>query len=87
MRDKKTGLVDDLNDLKALAEAMRPGELTVISGSSDVGKTTLSLRIAQELVGPEADVAICLRRNADTGKCSYCMSRKVERSAEECLSR
>ena len=25
-----------------------------------------------------ADVAICLRRNADTGKCSYCMSRKVE---------
>ena len=33
------------------------------------------------------DVAICLRRNVDTGKCSYCMSRKVERSAEECLSR
>ena len=29
MRDKKTGLVDDLNDLKAFAEAMRPGELTV----------------------------------------------------------
>lgn len=46
MRDKKTGLVDDLNDLKAFAEAMRPGELTVISGASGVGKTTLALRIA-----------------------------------------
>ena len=56
MRDKKTGLVDDLNDLKAFAEAMRPGELTVISGASGVGKTTLALRIAQELVGPD-DVA------------------------------
>ena len=43
MRDKKTGLVDDLNDLKAFAEAMRPGELTVISGASGVGKTTLAL--------------------------------------------
>ena len=53
MRDKKTGLVDDLNDLKAFAEAMRPGELTVISGSSGVGKTTLALRIAQALVGPD----------------------------------
>ena len=53
MRDKKTGLVDDLNDLKAFAEAMRPGELTVISGASGVGKTTLSLRIAQELVGSD----------------------------------
>ena len=51
MRDKKTGLVDDLNDLKAFADAMRPGELTVISGASGVGKTTLALRIAQELVG------------------------------------
>ena len=51
MRDKKTGLVDDLNDLKAFAEAMRPGELSVISGSSGVGKTTLALRIAQALVG------------------------------------
>ena len=29
--------------------------------------------------GSAADVAICLRRNADTGKGSYCMSRKVER--------
>ena len=56
MRDKKTGLVDDLNDLKAFAEAMRSGELTVISGPSGVGKTTLALRIAQELVGPD-DVA------------------------------
>ena len=56
MRDKKTGLVDDLNDLKAFAEAMRPGKLTVISGSSGVGKTTLALRIAQALVGPD-DVA------------------------------
>ena len=53
MRDKKTGLVDDLNDLKAFAEAMRPGELTVISGASGVGKTTLALRIAQELVGSD----------------------------------
>ena len=53
MRDKKTGLLDDLNDLKAVAEAMRPGELTVISGSSGVGKTTLALRIAQALVGPD----------------------------------
>ena len=53
MRDKKTGLVDDLNDLKAFAGAMRPGELTVISGSSGVGKTTLALRIAQALVGPD----------------------------------
>lgn len=26
-----------------------------------------------------ADVAICLRRNPETGKGSYCMSRKVER--------
>lgn len=60
MRDKKTGLVDDLNDLKAFAEAMRPGELTVISGSSGVGKTTLALRIAQALVGEESD--------AETGK-------------------
>ena len=51
MRDKKTGLVDDLNDLKAFADAMKPGELTVISGASGVGKTTLALRIAQELVG------------------------------------
>ena len=25
-----------------------------------------------------ADVAICLRRNVETGKGSYCMSRKVE---------
>lgn len=53
MRDKRTGLVDDLNDLKAFAEAMRPGELTVISGASGVGKTTLALRIAQELVGSD----------------------------------
>ena len=53
MRDKKTGLVDDLNDLKAFAGAMRPGELTVISGSSGVGKTMLALRIAQALVGPD----------------------------------
>ena len=53
MRDKKTGLVDDLNDLKAFAEAMKPGELTVISGASSVGKTTLALRIAQALVGPD----------------------------------
>ena len=53
MSDKKTGLVDDLNDLKAFAEAMRPGELTVISGASGVGKTTLALRIAQELVGSD----------------------------------
>lgn len=51
MRDKNIGLVDDLNDLKAFAEAMRPGELTVISGASGVGKTTLAMRIAQELVG------------------------------------
>ena len=51
MRDIKTGLVDDLNDLKAFADAMKPGELTVISGASGVGKTTLALRIAQELVG------------------------------------
>ena len=54
MRDKKTGLVDDLNDLKAFADAMKPGELTVISGASGVGKTTLALRIAQELVGPDS---------------------------------
>ena len=53
MRDKTTGLVDDLNDLKAFAEAMKPGELTVISGASGVGKTTLALRIAQALVGPD----------------------------------
>ena len=53
MRDKNIGLVDDLNDLKAFAEAMRPGELTVISGASGVGKTTLALRIAQALVGPD----------------------------------
>ena len=54
MRDKKTGLVDDLNDLKAFADAMKSGELTVISGASGVGKTTLALRIAQELVGPDS---------------------------------
>lgn len=53
MRDKTTGLVDDLNDLKAFAEAMKPGELTVISGASGDGKTTLALRIAQALVGPD----------------------------------
>ena len=53
MRDKTTGLVDDLNDLKTFAEAMKPGELTVISGASGVGKTTLALRIAQALVGPD----------------------------------
>ena len=53
MRGKKTGLVDDLNDLKAFAEAMKPGELTVISGASGVGKTTLALRIAQALFGPD----------------------------------
>ena len=53
MRDKKTGLVDDLNDLKSFAEAMKPGELTVISGASGVGKTTLALRLAQALVGPD----------------------------------
>ena len=60
MRDKKTGLVDDLNDLKAFAEAMRPGELMMISGAPGVGKTTLALRIAQALVGEESD--------AETGK-------------------
>ena len=53
MRDKTIGLVDDLNDLKTFAEAMKPGELTVISGASGVGKTTLALRIAQALVGPD----------------------------------
>ena len=53
MRDKTTGLVDDLNDLKSFAEAMKPGELTVISGASGVGKTTLAVRIAQALVGPD----------------------------------
>lgn len=53
MRDKRMGLVDDLNDLAAFADAMKPGELTVISGDSGVGKTTLALRIAQELVGPD----------------------------------
>ena len=63
MRDKKTGLVDDLNDLKAFAEAMKPGELTVISGASGVGKTTLALRIAQELVGPgEANEGAGMKR-------------------------
>lgn len=30
-------------------------------------------------LGNAADVAICLRRNVNTGKVSYCMSRKVER--------
>ena len=54
MRDKRMGLVDDLNDLAAFADAMKPGELTVISGASGVGKTTLALRIAQELVGPDS---------------------------------
>lgn len=54
MRDKRMGLVDDLNDLAAFADAMKPGELTVISGDSGVGKTTLALRIAQELVGPDS---------------------------------
>ena len=53
MRDRQTGLVDDLNDLKAFADAMRPGELTVVSGASGVGKTALALRIAKELVGPD----------------------------------
>ena len=63
MSDKKTGLVDDLNDLKAFAEAMRPGELTVISGVSGVGKTTLALRVAQELVGPgEANEGAGMKR-------------------------
>ena len=51
MRDKKNGLVDDLNDLKAFADAMSPGELIMISGASGTGKTTLALRIAQALVG------------------------------------
>ena len=60
MRDKKTGLVDDLNDLKEFAEAMRPGELMMISGAPGVGKATLALRIAQTLVGEESD--------AETGK-------------------
>lgn len=54
MRDKRMGLVDDLNDLAAFADAMKPGVLTVISGDSGVGKTTLALRIAQELVGPDS---------------------------------
>ena len=53
MRDRQTGLVDDMNDLKAFADAMRPGELTVVSGASGVGKTALALRIAKELVGPD----------------------------------
>lgn len=55
MRDKKNGLVDDLNDLKAFADAMSPGELIVISGASGTGKTTLALRIAQALVGPDGE--------------------------------
>ena len=55
--------VGDLNDLKAFAEAMRPGELTVISGASGVGKTALALRIAQELVGSdEANVEANAKR-------------------------
>lgn len=53
MRDKNTGSVDDLNDLKAFADAMKPGEVTVISGASGVGKTAFALRIAQELIGPD----------------------------------
>ena len=63
MRDRQTGLVDDLNDLKAFADAMRPGELTVVSGASGVGKTALALRIAQELVGSdEANVGANAKR-------------------------
>ena len=122
MRDRQTGLVDDLNDLKAFADAMRRVfgvDLLIVdsvqslrewSGSdtlASVDETARQLRdLGVELGIPvllvaerpdaafcagecelaavgdltsAADVAICLRRNADTGKCSYCMSRKVER--------
>ena len=122
MRDRQTGLIDDLNDLRAFADAMRRVfgvDLLIVdsvqslrenSGSDtpvSVDEAAQQLRdLGVELGIPvllvaerpdaafcagecelaavgdltsAADVAICLRRNADTGKCSYCMSRKVER--------
>ena len=122
MRDRQTGLVDDLNDLRAFADAMRRVfgvDLLIVdsvqslrewSGSdtlASVDETARQLRdLGVELGIPvllvsespdapfcsgecglvvvgdlasAADVAICLRRNADTGRGSYCMSRKVER--------
>ena len=122
MRDRQTGLVDDLNDLRAFADAMRRVfgvDLLIVdsvqslrenSGSDtpvSVDEAAQQLRdLGMELEIPvllvserpdapfcggacelaavgdlasAADVAICLRRNADTGKGSYCMSRKVER--------
>ena len=121
MRDRQTGLIDDLNDLRAFADAMRRVfgvDLLIVdsvqslrenSGSDtpvSVDEAAQQLRdFGAELGIPVllvserpdsafcggacelaavgdlanvADVAICLRRNADTGRGSYCMSRKVE---------
>lgn len=55
MSEKQQGLVDDLNDLQAFCESLKPGEVVVISGGAGVGKTTLAMRMAIALVSRSAD--------------------------------
>ena len=55
MSEKQQGLVDDLNDLQAFCESLKPGEVVVISGGAGVGKTTLAMRMAIALVSSSAD--------------------------------
>lgn len=50
MSEKQQGLVEDLNDLQAFCESLKPGEVVVISGGARVGKTTLAMRMAIALV-------------------------------------
>ena len=53
MNERKTGLTDDLNDLGAFCESLKPGDVAVICGEHGVGKTTLALKIANCLA-PDA---------------------------------
>ena len=55
MSEKQQGLVDDLNDLQAFCESLKPGEVVVISGGAGVGKTTLAMRMAIALVSSSVD--------------------------------
>lgn len=55
MNEKQQGLVDDLNDLQAFCESLKPGEVVVISGGAGVGKTTLAMRMAIALVSSSVE--------------------------------